>query len=148
MSTAKKYAAIAATLGWTEYEPQEDGMFLQPEEATTIDNALANATALQTQLDTANASVTALQAQVAGMHSAESVAALNARITDLEAENKELGKGASGNGTVVETSVEVETTSNNGKPSITDANHPLNKAVAEEVAAKENAKKVKARYGV
>lgn len=149
MSTVKKYTAIAAVLGWTEFEPQEDGLFLQPEEATAIDTALANATAVQTQLDVANTSVTSLQEQIAKMHSAESVKTLNDRITALEAENKELGKKSSGTGTALEVGEEEqETGAPKKKHTMSSAEHPVGAAVKQEVEARKEAKKFKASYGM
>lgn len=141
---AKKYASIAALLQWTEFEPQEDGLFLQPEEAATVDTALANAEASQQQLHDANESIVALNTQMSTMHTQETVDALNVTITNLQAQVKELGGGASGNGTVVTTAEdEIETGAPKKALTMNDAEHPVNVAANNYLKAKENAKKVK-----
>jgi uncharacterized protein YPO0396 len=150
-----KYPQISALVPKDEFFDESaigEGVYLTTSHLNAVEQALSAAhtnEALQTQLDAAVANNATLTEQVSKMHSQESVDALNAKIVSLEAENKELGKGASGNGTVVETVVdELETGAPKTGKSITDENHPLNQAVKEQVAAKENAKKVKSRYGV
>lgn len=151
-----KYPKITSLVPAGEFFDESavgEGVYLTATHLQSIEDKLAAPveadTALQEQLDAANASVTSLKEQVATMHTAESVKTLNDRIAELEAENKELGKKSSGNGTALEVVVEeVETGAPKIGTSITDENHPLNQAVKEQVAAKENAKKVKSRYGV
>jgi uncharacterized small protein (DUF1192 family) len=151
-----KYPKITSLVPVGEFFDESavgEGVYLTATHLQSIEDKLAAPVeadpVLQEQLNTANASVTSLQAQVATMHTAESVAELNARITALEAENKELGKRSSGTGTTLEVVEEViETGAPKTGTSITDENHPFNVAVKEKVASQENAKKVKSRYSV
>lgn len=145
MSTEKKYAAIAASLGWTEYEVKEDGLFLQPEEANTLDAALAAGTQAAADLATSSEKVTELNATITGLQTTIDTAAtettkLNNRITELEAEVKTLGGKESGSGTVVATKEDPKPEEGK-KIGLLDPAHPLNVAAKRKVEASKAKKK-------
>lgn len=125
-----KYTHIAAALGWTETPDNQDGLFLQPEEAASIDAAIgANATAAA-DLVTANETIATLNSEVTRLTDAATAAetttqTLNDRITALESENKELGKKPSGSGTVI-TTKEDPKAGEDKTPSYLDDNDPAN----------------------
>jgi len=133
---------IAKTLGWEEVpESSEEGLFLQPEEAAAIDTALGNevedkseeVTRLTNELATANSSLTTAQT---GLQTA------NNRIAELEAENKKLGGQSSGTGTKLTTTEdEAPKEKTNGKISLNDPNHPLNKYASSKIGAKKKVAK-------
>ncbi len=149
-----KYPKITSLVPAGEFFDESavgEGVYLTATHLQSIEEKLAAPVeadpVLQEQLNTANASVTSLQEQVKTMHTAESVQALNDRIAALEAENKELGKGASGNGTPVTTKEdELETGAEKKAATINDADHPMNVAAASFLAGKKAAKAAKPKF--
>ena len=135
-----KYTRIAAALGWEETPDNQEGLFLQPEEAATLDAALGNDNA--EALATANETITTLNGEISNLKTAATAAAenetrLNNRIAELEAENAELGKESSGNGTVVTTTEDVIT--GTGKtPSYLDDTNPINSWADQRMKRKTN----------
>jgi phage shock protein A len=94
-----KYNHIAGALKWAETPDSQEGLFLQPEEASSIDAALgANTQAVKDLTDTAATlagetatKITALQDEVAAAktsatEASDKLAAANTRITELEGE--------------------------------------------------------------
>lgn len=139
-----KYNNIATTLGWAEVPETEEGLFLQPEELTAVDKALAPKEDKTAELTAEN---TRLQTELTAMTSGQAetqrqLDASNARITTLEAENKKLGGQSSGTGTTV-TTTEDETVKEktNGKVSLNDPEHPLNKYASSKIGAKKKVAK-------
>ncbi len=131
MATKKKYTAIAAALEWNEYEPQEDGLFLQPEEAEVINTIVADNAEKTKLLDEAIAAMAngtkTMDAQT------ETIAALQNtiiektnRITELEAEVATLGVQPSGKGTKLKAD-EDEPLEKSATPSYLSDDNPTNK---------------------
>lgn len=117
-----KYPKIAAALGWNETPDMTEGIFLQPVEAGKINSDLeAGSAAQQAVIDLAEAkgtiterdnTISALNTTIGDMTTSADTAAQAAtntiarrdqRITELEAQVTELGKGSSGNGTTLTT---------------------------------------------
>jgi hypothetical protein len=133
-----KYAAIALVLGWTETPELTEGLFLQPEEATKIDQELTAASAAKQaagELVTANATIqdrdTAIaDLKTAAQASADTITQRDQRISELQAEVAELGKGSSGTGTVItakEDDVTSEKPVTTGLPRYDSPDHPANR---------------------
>lgn len=114
-STAKQYSQIGAVLSWEEgHESTEEGVFLNHDEAATLDQhltdkatelstakndmatATTNATNLQTQLDTANAEVTRLKTELQNEKDTSAALKIKADAYDNSPANKgtELKPGA------------------------------------------------------
>lgn len=96
------YPSIAATLGWgNDYEVTAEGLFLQPEEASTLEQALdqtgTNATRVQ-ELTNEN---TTLQTTVEERDA--TISTQSTRISELEAEVTRLNAEPSGNGSNLQT---------------------------------------------
>jgi hypothetical protein len=145
MSTPKKYAAIAAALGWTEYEPQEDGLFLQPEEAAVIDSTLATAATTATQLEeqtlAAQQAMAAQETAEAALVTAnETIEANTGRIAELEARVAELGGESSGTGTVIEVKEDPNAITNQSKTTLNSEGHDLNVEIRKRIAATKKSK--------
>lgn len=142
-----KYASIAAALGWTETPELQDGLFLQPEEATKINSELEAVSANQqavADFATATTTIAERDATIAGLNTsvadmktaadaaaqtaADTLAARDQRIQELEAQVTELGKGSSGHGTTVSTTVDplVAESKKSAYPRFDSAEHPAN----------------------
>lgn len=84
----KSYKNIEAKLGWTE-TPDTEGIFLQPEEASTLDSALAEADtarlAAETALATATENHEAAIAEATVNHEA-AIAGVNEQLTTAQAD--------------------------------------------------------------
>lgn len=149
-----KYSKITSLVPAGEFFDEsavDEGVYLTTTHLQALEDALSKPNeadaALQAKLDEATTQVTTLQTQMQGMHTAEAMAAKDARITALEAEVSELGKGASGNGTPVAAGNEViETGNSNKKVTINDAEHPTNVAAASYLAGKKAAAASKPKF--
>ena len=144
-----KYAFIAGALGWTETPECTEGLFLQPEEAAKIDKDLQTGAASQKaaeDLVTANNTIEERNGTIAGLNTtisdmqsaantaaqaaADTLAARDQRIQELEAQVTELGKGSSGKGTTVPSAEDVvasEKVSTSALPRYDSPDHPANK---------------------
>lgn len=124
---------IQTTLGWAELPCNTDeGLFLQPEEVTAIDTALASVNAAEqtaADLTTANETIAAHVATINTLTQQKATA--EGKVTSLEAEVAKLGKESSGKGSTVITpavnEVKQEETSSNGRPKFDSPEHPANK---------------------
>lgn len=121
-----KFKSIASLLGWSE-EPANasEGIYLQTEEATSIDAALENAAVTTASLNTANDLVNTLQAENTQLSS--DISAKDNRITELEGEVAALKDKPSGSGTKLK-AVADETEQSSGKTHVRydDPSHPAN----------------------
>jgi len=135
------YAAIAAVLSWPEdHKPGEEGLFLQPEEAEALNNAVEAGTNAATELATAKGTINTLTAEIETLKTAApDTDALNQRIAELEAENKLLGGERSGNGTKLDEKDDPPPV-NTGGITLMDANHPLNRHATAVIAARKKFK--------
>lgn len=127
-----KHNNIAATLGWTAVEDINEGLFLQPEEAASIDAALSTVvTAGETAaaLETANGTIATHEATIATMQTAATTNATT--IADLQGQIATLSKKPSGAGSTLKvaaaTEVVEEKISTTGKPAFNSEEHPANK---------------------
>ena len=134
-----KHLQIATTLGWTEEPSTEEGLFLQPEEATTIENVLAtlaNTTAAQVALEqTIVENAATIDAMTVAATVATEAATVQAtRITELEGIVAKLnGKSSGAKGSTIPGAVDEppkEATVITGLPRFDDPNHPANLAAA------------------
>lgn len=137
-----KYNNIATTLKWQEEPECSDGLFLQPEEAATIDTDLARISAAEAttqsataELATANGTIETLNATISTMEAtagenATTISTQASRITELENRVTELGAEPSGKGTTLETKGDdkIEDTSADKGLRYDDPNHPANAA--------------------
>lgn len=132
-----KHTNIAAALAWDETPDNQEGLFLQPEEAATIDAALGkkaeNEKAAE-DLVAANATIAQLKGEIT-IATTAAVADKN-RIAELEAENKKLGSQSSGTGTNLPTGGDtVIEEKGSRKITLNSPEHPLNVEAARRVAA-------------
>ena len=134
-----KHPKIAATLGWTEEPSTEEGLFLQPEEATTIETALTeavnNTAALATAQETILANAVTIDAMtVAATAVSETATVQGDRIIALEATVAKLnGQSSGAKGSTIPGAVDEppkEATVTTGFPRFDDPNHPANLAAA------------------
>ena len=128
-----------------------EGVYLTATHLTAIETELSKVNEadaqLQQKLDDAVAENTNLKEQLNGMHTEESVQALNSRIAELENQVAELGKQSSGNGSHVEGSSVVETEQKDGKKlTINDPEHPMNQEAARYLQSKQKAKAAKPKF--
>ena len=130
---------IQATLKWAELPANhEDGIFLQPEEAGTIDTALGSVASLTADLKTANDTVATHVATIQTMTAAATASkdasdAKDAKILELEGKVTALGKEPSGTGGTKLNTKEDDKPEEKavGKlPRFDSADHPANKAAA------------------
>jgi len=151
-----KYPKVSALVPEAEHFDESavnEGVWLTAAHLNNIEQALTapaqEVADLQQQLQAANDANAQLQEQMNARPTQESLDAANATIATLQEQVKTLGGQSSGNGTHVAPVVEEKHDGGgeSGKLSITDEDHPLNISVKEEVKARENAKKVKQRYG-
>ena len=138
-----KYQNIAAALGWTETPDTAEGLFLQPEEAATIDASIAEAALnvqAATDLSAANDRLVQLSGELTNEKLATSnaiatIAERDATIAALKAENDKLGGESSGDGTALVTGGDLTATEGEKKLGLSDPNHPLNVEATRRVAA-------------
>lgn len=132
-----KHTHIAAALGWSETPDNQEGLFLQPEEAATIDAALgknADNTKAAEDLAAANERIKTLESEAATAKTTADTQA--ARITELEAENEKLGAESSGSGTTLPTGGDENAKEGTEKKvGLSDPNHPLNQLATRRVNA-------------
>lgn len=120
-----KYPNIASNVGWgNDYETTEEGLFLQPEEAASVDKTLgeflANATKVQ-ELTTVNSTLQ----QSVEQHTA-TISTQATKISELEAQVVKLGAAPSGNGSIVTTPASDQHTDEKPVPSYLSADNPAN----------------------
>lgn len=135
-----KHPQIATALGWTEEPSTEEGLFLQPEEATTIDTALATGETAAQDLVVANETIAANNVTLGEMTTAAKTASEAAtvqtnRISELEATVARLNGETSGAaGSKIPAggadTPPKEATVTTGLPRFDDPNHPANIAAA------------------
>lgn len=136
-----KHPKIANVLGWNEEPATEEGIFLQPEEATAIESALVTteeAEAAGIALTEANSTISTLNAQITSLNEdavkyVTNAAAQTTKITELEADVKKLGGESSGPaGTKIDVKEDEKIpetkTSVTGRPRYDDPAHPANAA--------------------
>lgn len=134
------YPNISSTLGWNEEPDTTEGLFLQPEEAATIESTLAaNATAIQEHVTATaqlNETITANTARISALEAAATtdattIQAHTERIAELEAENTRLnGKSSGKTGTSLSTPADENADPKGAKTGVRfdDPEHPANKA--------------------
>lgn len=126
------FTNIQTALGWAELPATAaDGLFLQPEEATTIDGQLGSAAATQAELATANttigerdATITGLQNQLTAAQNANT--ALTTERDNLQAEVIRLGGQSSGQGSATVTAADAKIAGSEKRPSYLADNNPSN----------------------
>jgi polyhydroxyalkanoate synthesis regulator phasin len=140
-----KAGNIARVLGWTEVpDNKEEGLFLQPEEVGVLDDFITNLenSDTATELSTANQTIEQLNGRISTMKTdsdnattlaqtqAGKITELEERVNTLEAENKELGKRSSGNGSSIATGAdgqhEEANNTNANLPRYDSPEHPAN----------------------
>lgn len=145
-AVAYSFAAIALALSWdNSHTPGQDGLFLQPEEATKVNNSLAAGQKAITDLVTANETAEQLKTENTGLKteaqtSATKITELSNTITSLEKQVKELGGKPSGSGSTLTTTEDPKREEGN-VVSLLDPNHPLNTYAKGKIAASKKFKK-------
>lgn len=131
----KKYAKLAETLGWGEsFEPQADGVFLQPEEAEKVDTALTQAAADSAALQEAQETQKNQQTTITQL--TDQLNTANGTIATQKTKIEELGKEPSGSGTEITTTEDEQSGGKrNKKITLNSPEHPLNVMAARKVAS-------------
>lgn len=126
-----------------------EGVYLTVAHINAIEQSLSPEplNQLQQQLDAANQKVTDLQNQLQQAPAADTVANLNQQIQDLKNQISQLGRQSSGTGSAVAAAAAAETEiQKTGKPTLNDADHPLNQAANSYLQAKQAAKNAKPKF--
>lgn len=130
-----KYPKLAAALGWAaEPDTAAEGIFLQPEEATQIENSLATGEALVT----AEGTIVELNGTIETLTNEATTAALLASdnaitIAELQEHVKTLGgksSGAAGSAITTAEDEVVKPVNTSAFPKFDSPDHPANQAAA------------------